>query len=512
MNLWPHQEQGIRDVLDAIQVGERRICLTSPTGCGKSLMMRHLIEHHLERGKKVVLYSNRKLLIEQLRRTFAGIAHGVRAAGYGTDRERPFQISSIQTEYSRVMKRKTWSNLHEADLVIVDEGHLHTGPSARAIMDAHHEAGAAIVLVTATPLGMGEVCSLLLQAGTVSQGRACGALVPCIHYGPDEPDLKEIGKRSISEDISEEEARSLMGKAGTERFYQLSARVIDWFDKINPQKRPSILFAPGVPESIGFAEEFTATGTRAAHIDGAQIWLDGNFHESTPELRAKVLEGSRDGSIKLLCNRFVLREGIDCPWLAHGVFATVFGGLQSYLQSGGRLLRSYPGIEAVTLQDHGGNWWRHGSLNADREWSLDYTSHIAAGMREEKLRAKVEAEPLCCPKCARILTGLTCLGCGFQIQPGQRSRKVVQKDGSLKEHNGDIFKPKRVLQKPNTCQLWAQCYYRAKNSGKMTFRQAEALFVHENHYWPPRTLPLMPVQDLDWYRRVRDVPKDRLRA
>ena len=58
----------------------------------------------------------------------------------------------------------------------------------------------------------------------------------------------------------------------------------------------------------------------------------------------------------VLCNRFVC-AGIDAPWLAHGIFATIFTSLQSYLQSGGRLLRSFPGIDAVTIR-HGGNWWR----------------------------------------------------------------------------------------------------------------------------------------------------------
>ena len=44
----------------------------------------------------------------------------------------------------------------------------------------------------------------------------------------------------------------------------------------------------------------------------------------------------------------------------------------------------------------------------------------------------------------------------------------------------------------------------------MTFRQALGLFFYENHYYPPSNLPFMPVEKIDSYRRVKDVPTDKL--
>ena len=88
---------------------------------------------------------------------------------------------------------------------------------------------------------------------------------------------------------------------------------------------------------------------------------------------------------------------------------------------------------------------------------------------------------------------------------------VVQIDGTLRPVEGDIYKPHRVKQYPNTSQLWQRMYYRAKNSRKgMTFRQAEALFLVENHYWPPRDLPFMPREPGDFWRKVSAVPSDSL--
>lgn len=221
------------------------------------------------------------------------------------------------------------------------------------------------------------------------------------------------------------------------------------------------------------------------------------------------MDGSRAGEIKVVCNRFVLREGIDMPWVEHGILATVFGSLQTHLQSGGRLLRACPGKARATVQDHGGNWWRHGSLNADREWDLCLTPAMCAGVREDRFREKKDREPCRCPGCGLVLAGLSCPGCGFKIDPRKKSRPVVQHDGELRDVEGDVYQPRRERFEPDTTKLWQSMYYRAKNGG-MTFRQAAGLFAHEHRYHPPRDLPLMPQDPRDWYRQVSDVPRDQL--
>jgi hypothetical protein len=44
----------------------------------------------------------------------------------------------------------------------------------------------------------------------------------------------------------------------------------------------------------------------------------------------------------------------------------------------------------------------------------------------------------------------------------------------------------------------------------MTFNQAEQMFYYENDYHPPRDLPLMPLNHVDWHRSVVDVPRTAL--
>jgi len=440
-----------------------------------------------------------------------GLYHGIRAAGYEDERDHPFQVSSIQTEHSRVNKKKTWE-LHEADLVMVDEAHIQTGNSAKNIMDSHHEeGGAAVIGFTATPLGLSGIYDHLIIAGTMSELRECGALVPAIHYAPDEPDLKAFQRLREGLDPTESQQRKAMMTPS------IFGRVWEWYCKLNPQGRPCILFGPGVNESLWFAEQFKGRDIKAAHIDGNDIWIDGTWYKSDIGARSELKDRTKAGEIKVVCNRYVLREGVDWPWIEHVILAFIPGSLQTYLQTVGRGLRASPGKKELIVQDHGGAWWRHGSINANREWDLEFTDEIVYGLRAERLRKKKMSEPFRCPRCGRTwMKGTTCLtawgGCGFDLGVRKRSRPVVGTDGQLREMTGDIFRPRRISTAPNGPELWKKMYFRScTDKGDRSFRAAAALFAQENQWgWPDPQWPFMPTNEMDWFRHVREIPREHL--
>lgn len=157
---------------------------------------------------------------------------------------------------------------------------------------------------------------------------------------------------------------------------------------------------------------------------------------------------------------------------------------------------------------------------------------MISGLREERIRSKKcrrcrqslrpgnpvckgcgmlnEVEPFVCPECKKVLVCGRC-SCGY-VALGKRSRAVVQSDGTLKEMQGDIFKARRLLRHAGGPKLWERMYYRSKTEkGARTFRAAAALFAQENHWnWPNPSWPLMPLRELDWFRLVADVPRERL--
>jgi superfamily II DNA or RNA helicase len=86
MPLWPHQERGLKE-LTAIRTtatSPPAICFTAPTGAGKTKCLSEIILNDVAAGKKVILYTNRRLLLEQTSKVLDShsIAYGMRAAGH----------------------------------------------------------------------------------------------------------------------------------------------------------------------------------------------------------------------------------------------------------------------------------------------------------------------------------------------------------------------------------------------------------------------------------------------
>lgn len=335
---WPHQTRMVQQTIDAIERGVVKFVATAPTGAGKTRYMLRIAEW----GEPTVVYSNRRMLIEQLSENFeaAGIKHGVHMSGYGRTVWQNVQIASVQSAHG--WWKSSQAELPEAKYVIIDEAHNETGKRFQELMEAHLERGAeAIIGLTATPIGLSWYDELLVGAVT-SELRKCGALVPAVVYAPDEPSMASFKPKTKGILQFKDEYKEVMLPV-------IFGRCIEHYYRLNPDGRPSIGFADSVASSQWFAERFTAAGVPSAHIDGERIWMDGESMESSRENRRRLAEASKNGRIKTVWNRFVLREGIDWPWLYHAMFACTYGSLKAYLQSGGRLLRNHESLDHVCV-------------------------------------------------------------------------------------------------------------------------------------------------------------------
>lgn len=503
MDLWPHQERivsAISAVLDSNLNGHRML-ISAPTGAGKSRCMLEVFRQHS--GRKICLYTHRRLLLEQLAGNLSdyGLDFGIRAAGHSTDTHKPLQLCMVQTEHSKKDDR----GLHQADIVVIDEAHVIKAQMAESIVDEHRKMGAVVVGFTATPVDLGHMYDELFVGARNSDLRACGAHLPCYHYAPDSIDIKGLRRMKTGEFYHGDVVKAIMTPT-------IIARVIENYRLLNPEQKPAILFAPGVAESRWFAEELTKSGVPAGHIDADSIWFNGNTETNSSANRDAFLTRLRNGEMKVACNRFLLREGIDVPELYHAIMATCFGSIQSYLQAGGRLLRSHESLSHVILQDHGNNVLNHGSLNADRDWDLGDCAAKLYAQRVERMREQKEEEPIICSQCFGIRSnGPRCPICGHV--ESRRVRRVIQLDGQLKLVEGRHFRPLRIDRRRDSEERWIRIYNRAKNSKSMTFRQARSLYAKESGDWsyPSAFLRLMPLNPEDMVCKVRDVPKERLR-
>ena len=499
--LYPHQERGLRELAEAQEGGERRVCVTSPTGGGKTICMIEQAKQAAKRGRRVVIYTHRKTLIGQTSKKFSdhGVSHGMLASGHKTAFLRDIQIASIWTVNARVYRAQSW-NLWEADEVIVDEAHNLGHPTACKILDEHYNHGARITGYTATPVNIGHVYRTLIVAGTNSELRKLGLLVPCDVYGPDEPDLTRLKQGSSGEFVVEEVVKRVMVTAKGEKRPRIFGRVLESYHQLNPDKKPAVLFAPGVPESRWFAEFLNENGIRSAHIDA----------DTPDEERDTTFKMLANGDLDLVCNRFVLREGWDFPGCEHSILATAFGAPSNWLQAVGRILRAAPGKTVARLQDHGGHWHRDGfgSPNQDRKWSLD-DSDIGLVKKARLVREtenNPEREPIVCPRCSAIRkAGDTCPYCGFQWN--KRQRVVIQTDGSLKRMS--MPKITRKAETPDAVKHWKAAFWAAAaRGGKKTFNQIRADWQRrmQTTSYPPFGMQNMPEKGSpDWDRRLVDV-------
>ena len=533
----PYQQNGHNEIFSKIDSGQKRICTTAPTGAGKGYSITMDIQEAVKRGWRVSLYTHRSVLIPQLSEVLKkqNIAHGIRASGHEPDLNQNVQISMWQTEAARCMKKNPRWNLHDADLVLIDEAHGYTASTTQKIIDHHIGRGAAVVGYTATPVDLWHLFDDLVVITNNSELRATGAHLPCWEFAPDEPDSKGIRRASNGEFVEKDvEQRMLIPT--------IFGRVLSNYRKNNPFQMPGILFGPSVEGSKYFCDEFLGAGISAAHIDAKQIYLGRDEKSGAPIVEASnnhnrqsLFDRVRAGEIKMLCNRFVLTEGLDLPELHFCSLACMFGSVKTYLQAAGRLQRAHPSMDHTCMNDHGGNVWRHGSINEDRDWQVGLSSKE---IREERVsrmeQGETELAGITCPKCHYVrLSGPTCHQCGHTHV--RSSRTVVQLDGTLKRMDGCPIKKKR--QQSDAVKAWQGMYwpsYNSKNAHSMTWNQLWSRFKQKNSHLHPHiskdmhgrkrlavvdpstsqivNLPLHPpVGDTyTWSLKVRDVPTQQL--
>lgn len=477
--LWPWQAACISEVPRLLAAGYKQIAVTTPTGMGKTREMSELARWSLDRSQRTLLYTNRRLLTEQTGGflTRAGLEPGYIAAGFDGPLA-DLRIASVQTVLRRMDSGRI--DLPESDLVLVDECH---SKAFDRILDSYKEAGVPCIGFTATPVDLASRYQTLLVAGKKAEGRSAGALVRCDVFAPVEPDLRGVRWQVLSE------------KNLAKRVMQCTvfADVFDHWRKLNPEQWPTLLWAPGVPESRWFVQKFLEAGVSAAHVDG----------ETDPDLRRQIQADHQSGAVKVVSSYGVLREGIDWPWVRHGIGVQVWRDYSTYLQCVGRLLRAYPGKEIAILQDHAGAWHRHGSPNLDRDWTLADTDKEIALRQRKRREAGLEGEPICCPRCHGIRSkGPKCPHCGYEHT---RSVRMVRTEaGELKKAVGNTVK--RKPQKTEEQKVWTSCIY-AGVARNMTVRQIWGWWWKRmQRQLPPDCFPRPPAEgSTDWERTVSEV-------
>lgn len=538
---WEHQREGVQRSIEAFTAGARSLCLTSPTGSGKTAMEIALAKWQAEElGQKVLCLTNRILLTEQTRRVFTsdGVGVGVISSSMKwAEREMAqVQIATIQTILARQRnQRNYWVG---ADLVLADEVHqLSEGQSAE-LLNQYKERGAKVCGVTATPLGVANVCDELIVAARTRDLQDQGILCYATWFAPSELDTRKLVKGKVDLSLTENDARKTWGplKGDDKIRTRIVGNILEHYARLHPERKHTLAFAPGVKESLWAAQFCRSRGIRALHVDGTDFWVDGKLYDrkQDEDTFQEAMDAWRNGDIPILWNRFVLREGIDEPQIKCILLATPIGSYRSFLQMVGRGLRSHDSKDHCTVIDFGGNWWRHGSVNVNVDWESVFECSDPDVLSKNRIAQQRETgEPMgqVCPKCGMVHKAFTrlvvCQYCGHELSRGKPSRPILQADGTLTEVSGEPVAQWKIRRTPEAEQIWTGLYWNAvkKHKGEVTPNELYARFAYKTAvaagtrerpafwkaYYPPRDLALMPKNANDWHRRLCDIPQESLR-
>jgi DNA repair protein RadD len=415
IELRPYQIEVIGEVQEVVAAGHRRLILVVPTGGGKTVVSSEIVKGAVADGQNVLVLAHTREIIRQTSLKLYGyeIEHGIIAAGLVEHSDRPVQVASIQTLWSRAMLRGTM-RLPPADLLIIDEAHHCPATSYRKIVASYPNA---IVLgLTATPCrgdgrGLGGIFDVIVESPQVPELIKQGFLVKTRVFAPVDPDLTGVG--TSRGDYIEHQLAGAMDRN------DLVGDIIGHWHRYG-ERRKTVCFAVSVAHSAHICNEFKKSGVRAEHVDG-----------STPKAeRDAILARLASGETELVTNCMVLTEGWDLPEVSCCILARPTKKMGLFRQMIGRVLRPAPGKRNAIVLDHSGAVFRHGFVEDPVEWTLDEGERATSPAHTARLNGGSRSRLVECKACGSVRTaGEPCEHCGWYPKPPPDA--VVFRDGDL---------------------------------------------------------------------------------
>jgi superfamily II DNA or RNA helicase len=385
--LYKYQIDTINQVRHEIKKGHKRIVLCSPTGSGKTVMFSYMVQKHIEKGGKAILFTHRSELLNQSGGTFEnfGLKPHFIKQGIEPDLNASLHIAMVETfnrrkiDYAKFINGKT--------LVIFDEAHLQNFTKIMVLIPE----SAIVIGATATPfrpaksIQMADFYSSLVQVMDTQDVINLGKLTPAKSYGI-EIDLKGLKKTATDYNTTEyyKENKTYIG-------------VVKNYERHSKNDK-TILFASNIKSSKEVCNEFKNKGYNAKHIDG-----------KTPKnQREDILSWFANTDNAILCNCGILTAGFDQADIKTVILYRATTSLPLFLQMCGRGSRIAPNKDYFKILDFGNNIDRLGFWEDKREWRLSY----------ERKRKKEDAAPKkICPKCDAInpVSSKNCIICKYKF-------------------------------------------------------------------------------------------------
>jgi DNA repair protein RadD len=389
LELRSYQSACVDALRQSYAAGHRAPLLALPTGGGKTIIFADITSSASAKSKRVLVVVHRRELLKQAsdKLSWAGVPHGIIAAGFEPDPGQLVQVASIQTVVRRLDK------IGAFDLIVFDEAHHCQAETWKKLIETQPRAK--LLGVTATPC----------RADGKGLGFEDGGCFDDLVVGPPIEELVNQGYLSPARCFVPAQRLDLHGVRTLGGDYVASdvARVVDTADitgdaveqyRKRADHQPAIAFCATVEHAQHVAEAFLNAGYLAKCV-----------HGGTPtDQRDAAIAGLGSGETEILTACDLISEGLDVPAVGAVILLRPTKSFGLHMQQVGRGMRPAPRKEFLIVNDHVGNIITHGLPTTDHSWTLKGVARRVGG-RHLHWRC-LECE------CLNKMSALTCVACG----------------------------------------------------------------------------------------------------
>jgi superfamily II DNA or RNA helicase len=383
-----YQKEYIDKIKQSFKNGNKKLILCSATGSGKTIMFSYMTLEAINKGKNVLILTDRKELFTQSTSSLAKM--GLTASEIRPSKEvdeNNLHVGMIQTVSRRLDKLKDYFDT--LDLIIIDEAH-------KSIFDKvfnYININTFVIGATATPHREKNQDSLKLYYSDIIQVIDTPNLIKLGNLSTPESYGVPINLKGVKTRGGDYDEKAMANKFSEIKLFH---GVYDNYQRLTANKK-ALIFAPNVESSKELVESFSDKGLPCKHVDCYM----------TDEVRKDTLKWFAETSNAILSNYGILTTGFDCPSIEVVILYRATKSLPLFLQMVGRGSRVTESKNTFTILDFGNNIKTHNYWEAARVWSLD------------KKEYKEDSAPLKeCPECYFINsnTASECVNCGFEFK------------------------------------------------------------------------------------------------